>query len=365
MPPKQQSKQAHTFFTKGLLEWFASNERPLPWKGIRDPYLIWLSEIILQQTRVEQGRSYYERFRDQYPTVKDLASAPEDELMKMWEGLGYYSRARNLHATAKRIVEEFDSIFPDDYDTIKSLKGVGPYTAAAIASFAFKLPYAVVDGNVYRVLSRFFGIETPIDSTKGKKEFAGLAKKLLDEKKPDQYNQAIMDFGATLCTPKSPGCVRCPLSDGCVAKKEGLMSLLPIKEKKLKKRTRYFNYLVLKHKDKRWIRRREKKDIWQKLYEFPLIETTQVEEFSGLKNTAEWEYYCGEKAELQRRSKPFSQQLTHQKIIAVFWEITVGARDFLPESKIVEVKQENLRNFAFPKIIDLYLQDNSLYLELL
>jgi A/G-specific adenine glycosylase len=365
MPPKQQNKPAHSFFTNRLLQWFANNDRPLPWKGVKDPYLIWLSEIILQQTRVEQGRAYFERFRDQYPTVIELASAPEDELMKMWEGLGYYSRARNLHTTAKRIVDEFDSIFPDDYDTIKSLKGVGPYTAAAIASFAFKLPYAVVDGNVYRVLSRFFGIETPIDSTEGKKEFASLAEQLLDKSKPDQYNQAIMDFGATLCTPKSPDCAHCPLLEGCVAKKEGLIPLLPIKAKKLKKRTRYFNYLVLKHKDNRWIRRREQKDIWQKLYEFPLIESTKIEDLSGLKKTSEWDYFCGEKAELQRRSRPFSQQLTHQKIIAVFWEVTIGSRDFLPESKIVEVKRENLRNFAFPKIIDLYLQDNSLYLELL
>ncbi len=362
---QSQAKQASSYFTKQLLLWFATNHRPLPWKGIKDPYLIWLSEIILQQTRVEQGRAYYEKFRDRYPTVKHLAAASEDELMKMWEGLGYYSRARNLHTTAKRIADEFNGEFPNDYETIKSLKGVGPYTAAAIASFAFQLPHAVVDGNVYRVLSRFFGIETPIDLTEGKKQFAQLSELLLDKEQPGQYNQAIMDFGATQCTPKSPACHSCPLQNKCIAKREALTALLPVKAKKLKKRTRYFNYLVLKNKDRRWIRRREEKDIWQKLYEFPLIETKDIKEISKLKTTPEWAVYCGGNSSLIRRSKPFSQQLTHQKIIAIFWEIEVEPIDFLKGKEIIEVKRENLRKFAFPKIIDLYLQDNSLYLELL
>ena len=217
----------------------------MPWKGEKNPYLIWLSEIILQQTRVEQGLPYYERFRENYPTVTDLANAPEDEVMKLWEGLGYYSRARNLHATAKMIDQEMDSIFPTTHAEILKLKGVGPYTAAAIASFAYNLPHAVVDGNVYRVLSRFFGIETPIDSTSGKKEFAQLAQDLIDKKQPGNYNQAIMDFGATHCMPKKPKCSQCLLRKNCKALLNNKVTSLPIKIKKIKKQTRYFNYLVI------------------------------------------------------------------------------------------------------------------------
>ena len=243
-------------FTKKLLKWFVSNYRPLPWKGEKNPYLIWLSEIILQQTRVEQGLPYYEKFRKKYPTIKDLALAPEDEVMKLWEGLGYYSRARNLHTTAKFISKDLDGIFPKTHKEILALKGVGSYTAAAIASFAYNLPYAVVDGNVYRVLSRYFGIATPIDSTDGKKEFALLAQELLATEKPGAYNQAIMDFGATHCMPKQPKCITCLLNKKCKAFTENRIDILPVKTKKIKKRTRYLNYLIINQGNQVFINKR-------------------------------------------------------------------------------------------------------------
>ncbi|MCR9286527.1 MAG: A/G-specific adenine glycosylase [Bacteroidetes bacterium] len=223
------------FFTKKLMEWFSQNHRPLPWKGEKNPYYVWLSEIILQQTRVEQGLPYFEKFKSTYPTVAGLANAPEDEVMKLWEGLGYYSRARNLHFTAKYISKELGGVFPSDFEGILKLKGVGPYTAAAIASFAFDLPHAVVDGNVYRVLSRFFGIEKAIDSTEGKKEFSKLAQTLIDTKQPANYNQAIMDFGATHCKPSSPNCGKCLMSLNCFAFKNSKIESLPFKSKKKKK----------------------------------------------------------------------------------------------------------------------------------
>ena len=220
------------FFTKNLMAWFATNHRPMPWKGEKNPYLIWLSEIILQQTRVEQGLPYFLKFKENYPTVTDLANAPEDEVMRMWQGLGYYSRARNLHFTAKHIAYDLNGVFPKTYVEILKLKGVGTYTAAAIASFAYDLPNAVVDGNVYRVLARYFGIETPIDSTIGKKEFTKLAYELLDNKRPADYNQAIMDFGATQCKPKKPNCINCPLNQKCIGFNTQKIDTLPIKTKK-------------------------------------------------------------------------------------------------------------------------------------
>ena len=363
-------------FTPLLLKWFRSNHRPLPWKGIKDPYLIWLSEIILQQTRVEQGLPYYEKFKEHYPRVQDLAAAPEDEVMKLWEGLGYYSRARNLHTTAKFITNELHAEFPNDYKSILSLKGVGPYTAAAIASFAFDLPYAVVDGNVYRVLARHFGIEKEVDSTEGKKFFAQLAQELLDKKNPADYNQAIMDFGATQCVPKSPNCSSCPLANSCYAFRQMSVQQFPRKGKKIKKRTRYFNFLVFNMGNHVFIVKRLGKDIWKNLYQFPLIESDQLisdfEELCAEKNFTEVESLSEMKSteitnsELQwvNKSKPFQQVLTHQKIIAQFWEFEIKSDSFFKKNTFVKVLRKNLSKFAFPKIIDLYLQDNSLYLEL-
>ena len=362
----------------------------MPWKGERNPYLVWLSEIILQQTRVEQGLPYFERFKAAYPTITDLANAPEDEVMKLWEGLGYYSRARNLHATAKHIAHELNGSFPATYDGIRSLKGVGDYTAAAIASFAYGLPHAVVDGNVYRVLSRYFGIETPIDTTAGKRQFAALAQRLLpltpkgepNSSKPAEltdelksvgsplgvrgYNQAIMDFGATHCTPAAPKCTSCPLRGRCMAFLEKKTAQLPVKSKKLERRKRYFNYLIINRLDEVFIKKRREKDIWQNLYDFPLIETGDLQEGRHFltKNPTCQAWLGEEDWALRRASPPQRQELTHQRIVATFWEVEVGL-GFLPkEEGWVAVERGKFANFAFPKVIDLYFQQKFLPLEL-
>lgn len=332
----------------------------MPWKKTKDPYKIWLSEIILQQTRVQQGTPYYIKFVTEFPTVHDLAEATEDKVLSAWEGLGYYSRARNLHASAKIISLELNGVFPSNYDEILKLKGVGPYTAAAIASFAFDQECAVVDGNVQRVISRVFGIEEPIDTTKGKKEIEQLASELIHQQKPAAYNQAIMDFGATLCKPKKPFCNDCPMKNQCYAFKKNKVELLPIKIKKIKKRTRYFHYLIIEESEKILIEKRGSGDIWQGLYQFPLIETTEAK----LLNEKEIKQTI-EKFDLKLRdvpiiSKAFQQQLTHQKIIARFYLCKVENIEENKEKILVE--RNNLVNFAFPKIINCYLDDNSVYL---
>ena len=351
------------FFTKQLLKWAKTIDRPMPWKGEKNPYFIWLSEIILQQTRVEQGLPYFLKFKEKYPTVHDLANAPEDEVMKLWEGLGYYSRARNLHFTAKNISENLNGEFPKTLDEILKLKGVGVYTAAAIASFAYDLPHAVVDGNVYRVLSRYFGIETPIDSTEGKKEFAALANVLLEKKKAAIYNQAIMDFGATQCTPKLTDCKKCFLKKNCQAFQKGKVADLPVKSKKIKKKTRYFNYLVLNEGKNVWVQKRIQKDIWQNLYEFPLIETEALLKNDVLSKNEIWQDLILDfDYEIKHISTPFRQQLTHRTIIATFLEIDLPANFSIKKNTYIKVDRKNLSKFAFPKIIDLYLKDNSLNL---
>ncbi len=386
----------HLFFTKNLLDWHAGHHRPMPWKGERNPYLVWLSEIILQQTRVEQGLPYFERFKAAYPTVTDLANAPEDEVMKLWEGLGYYSRARNLHAAAKHIANELNGIFPATYEGLRSLKGVGDYTAAAIASFAYDLPHAVVDGNVYRVLSRYFGIATPIDTTAGKKLFAALAQGLLEIwkfgnleiggiGKPNfpisqftdvnlrfpnfasgAFNQAIMDFGATQCTPAVPRCHTCPMQPHCEAFKQKKTAELPVKSKKLERRQRFFNYLIINWKGQVFVKKRSEKDIWQNLYDFPLIETDALQEGRlFLTKNKTCQTWLGESDwRLLRASPPQRQELTHQRIVTIFWEVEVGV-NFLPKEKNwVAVEREKLANFAFPKVIDLYIKQKFLPLEL-
>ena len=356
------------FFRQHLLEWSTQHPRPLPWKGEQDPYLIWLSEIILQQTRVAQGLPYFERFRAAYPTVQQLAAAPEDEVLKHWEGLGYYSRARNMHAAARYIAQELDGRFPGTYADILALKGVGPYTAAAIASFAFDLPHAVLDGNVFRVLARFFGITTPTDSTEGKKQFQELAQQALDHTQAGRYNQAIMDFGATQCTPHAPDCVRCPLQSQCTAYQQNRTDALPVKAKKISKRERFFHFLVLQDAaDQTLLRKRTDKDIWQHLYEFPMIElrapATGVE---NLQTSALWQQLVGTQThQLTRVSPAFRQTLTHQVIHACFFEIALPCEFQTEEPGFIVAKRKNLSNFAFPRIVDWYLQDNTLYLNLL
>ncbi len=353
-------------FGKLLLNWAQALERPMPWRGEKNPYLVWLSEIILQQTRVEQGMSYYLKFKAAFPRVKDLAAAPADEVMKLWQGLGYYSRARNLQAAAKYIMEKHQGVFPSSYQEIIQLKGVGPYTAAAIASLAFNQPYAVVDGNVFRVLSRIFGIKTPIDSTKGKKEFTAIAQALLDEHRPGEYNQAMMDFGATVCLPKKPKCRNCPFQSHCFAFKENAVQELPFKEKKIVRKDRFFQYLIFQSEAKTLLQKRMKKDIWKNLYQFPLIESAGPD--ISLKNLSDQDFFNqlinGQQYELIGRSPIFRQTLTHQNIIATFWSFELTDVTPLSEESLRWVERSKLSEFAFPKIIDCFLSDNSLTLNL-
>ena len=272
------------FFSEEILRWYLAHKRDLPWRNTENPYHIWLSEIILQQTRVVQGYDYYLRFIKAYPAIFDLAKASEMEVLKLWQGLGYYSRARNLHATAKQIVEKYNGIFPKRYEDVCSLKGIGQYTAAAICSFAYNQPFAVVDGNVYRVLSRLFGIDAPIDSTAGKKQFAGLAQQLLNKEKSALHNQAIMEFGALQCTPQ-PDCSACVLQANCFAFVNKKVNLLPVKARKTKVSTRYFNYFFIHSSQDTYLRKRIAADVWRNLYELPLIETAHDADLTDLLNS--------------------------------------------------------------------------------
>jgi A/G-specific adenine glycosylase len=310
------------YFQQKLMYWHLHhNKRVLPWKEEKDVYRIWLSEIILQQTRAEQGWKYYERFVQQFPTVQQLAAAPLEEVYKLWEGLGYYTRCRNLHATACYIVEELNGRFPATYEGLLKLKGVGPYTAAAIASFGFNLPHAVVDGNVFRVLSRFFGKEEPIDSTKGKKLFESVANACLDSDAPALYNQAIMDFGATVCKPEQPLCTSCIFKRKCVALKQNLVQQLPVKEKQVKQRQRWFVFYVLNYRNKFAVVQRTQKDVWQHLYQFPLVEFESEKQWKlFLKNekvTEQAPFLKTSSFQYKGQSKPVVQKLSHQTIHAV------------------------------------------------
>lgn len=345
------------FFSGILLQWYKENRRDLPWRNTTDPYLIWISEIILQQTRVVQGMDYFLRFTERFPDIRSLAEAEEDEVLKYWQGLGYYSRARNLHAAARDLMNRFNGHFPESYDEVLSLKGIGAYTAAAICSFAWRQPYAVVDGNVYRVLSRVFGIDSPVDSHEGQKQFAKLASVLLDRECPDLYNQAIMDFGAIQCVPKSPDCMFCPLRDKCVAYGQGKISQWPVKKGKTLVKPRYFNYLHLRCRGKLLLSRRSAKDIWQNLYEFPLIET---------KRDMEWEELIKEKdflrlfatvpdLKLLKQYPAFKHVLSHRIIFARFYEIELSV--FHSElSSYIEIPESDLEKYAVSRLISLYLE---------
>ena len=308
-------------FSNKLISWYLQNKRDLPWRKTKNPYFVWLSEIMLQQTRVAQGMSYYLKFTETFPTVFDLAKADESTVLKMWQGLGYYSRARNLHATAKHIAFELDGKFPSTYKEIVKLKGIGDYTASAIASICFNKPTAVVDGNVYRVLSRYFGIETPINSSTGNKEFKELAQTLIDTSKPGTYNQAIMDFGAIQCKPKNPICLFCPFSESCVALQKNKIDTLPVKDKKTKVRDRYFNYLVLKTEDNKTIlQERKGRGIWQGLYEFPKIESASNINKKELISSKEFVELFPEKTTISLFNKEeIVHKLSHQHLHTQFW----------------------------------------------
>ena len=338
-------------FSKILLNWYKIYKRPLPWRDTQDPYRIWISEIILQQTRVAQGYDYFLRFMQRFPDIDSLASAPEDEVLKYWEGLGYYSRARNLHAAAKSM----NGVFPSTYEGVLALKGVGEYTAAAICSFAYRMPYAVVDGNVYRVLARLFGIHTPTDSTEGKKQIAVLAQDLLDKKYPDDHNQAIMDFGATQCVPQSPNCKVCPFVKRCKAYAADEVEVLPIRTAKVQTSKRYFTYIYVRQGGYTWLRRRPAGDIWQGLYELPMLETAKATGAEELKKTDFWKKYFGRKTPLLVQG-PVKHVLSHRVIYAWFYEVELAAEKNLPAT-FIKVPVKDVKKYAFPRLVQKFLAD--------
>lgn len=371
-------------FANTIISWFRENGRALPWRETRDPYAIWLSEIILQQTRIAQGWEYWERFMAQYPTVQDLAAAHEDEVLKLWQGLGYYSRARNLHTAAKQIVAL--GHFPDTLEGIKQLKGVGDYTAAAIGSFAFDIPAAVVDGNVYRVLARYFGIDTPINSTQGKKEFAALAQSLLPSSKASDfqsslslvaaYNQAMMDFGAIQCTPQSPKCLLCPLAETCEAMRTNRVAELPVKQKTMKVKTRHLSYIYIRCKGETAIHRRGEGDIWQGLWEpfnasdiaeacaspssaqASLSSTkfsTSLTKLSSFKKELAADLHLSNVDALQLLAQDVKHVLTHRILFADFYLLETEARPQLPDDYIW-IKEEEIEDYGIPRLIELLLE---------
>lgn len=381
-------------FANTIISWFRENGRALPWRETRDPYAIWLSEIILQQTRIVQGWEYWERFMAQYPTVQDLAAAHEDEVLKLWQGLGYYSRARNLHTAAKQIVAL--GHFPDTLEGIKQLKGVGDYTAAAIGSFAFDIPAAVVDGNVYRVLARYFGIDTPINSTQGKKEFAALAQSLLPSSKASDslssfspasdfqsslslvaaYNQAMMDFGAIQCTPQSPKCLLCPLAETCEAMRTNRVAELPVKQKTMKVKTRHLSYIYIRCKGETAIHRRGEGDIWQGLWEpfnasdiaeacaspssaqASLSSTkfsTSLTKLSSFKKELAADLHLSNVDALQLLAQDVKHVLTHRILLADFYLLETDAHPQLPDDYIW-IKEEEIEDYGIPRLIELLLE---------
>ena len=341
------ARQLGRTFVKKLLIWNnEKNNREMPWKGEKDPYRIWLSEIILQQTRVEQGLKYFENFINAFPDVHSLANAAQERVFKLWEGLGYYSRCRNLITTAKFISSELGGSFPKDFDNILQLKGIGTYTASAIASFAYNLPHAVLDGNVFRVLSRIYAIETPVDSTEGKAQFSGLAQSMLPKKKAGEYNQAIMDFGAVVCKPV-PECKSCFFRSQCEAYRYGKQDILPVKEKKTKVKERWLNYFVVKYKDQVFVRQRLSKDIWQQLFEFVLIETDEPRSQKQLLDLFRSQFQLP--AHLLGAFHTTKQKLSHQLINFSIQEISIHQKR--PIEGYSWIRVEDLGRYPFPKTL--------------
>lgn len=352
-----QNDQKKALFTAQLLDWaLHENKRELPWKEEKEPYRIWLSEIILQQTRAAQGRPYYERFIAAYPTLADLAAAPDDDVFRLWQGLGYYNRCRNMLETARYLVAEKEGKFPEDFEELLSLKGIGPYTAAAIASFAFGRPHAVVDGNVIRVLARVFGIQMPFDTSEGKKEFQQLATALLAADEPARYNQAIMDLGATVCLPLSPVCGACPERKICTAFQEGLINLLPVRSKKQAIRQRFFHYILLQWQDTLWVHRRGAGDIWQNLYEPLLVETPEALDSKQLLQL-EAVKRLHLKGEIQFGGS-LKQRLTHQQLELRFFIFELSEK---PDLHLLAGQWQpvgRLQRLAFPRSVVSFFQKN-------
>lgn len=341
-------------FHKILIVWYQQNKRDLPWRTKNDPYLVWVSEIILQQTRINQGTAYYLRFIDRFPDIKSLSVASEEEVLKIWQGLGYYSRARNMHHAARQIIMEFNGQFPESYDNIRKLKGIGDYTAAAIASISFGSANAVIDGNAYRVLSRIFGISSPTDTAKGKNEFSALAHSLLDAKNPGLFNEALMEFGALQCIPRNPICFQCPFENRCLAFKNHLVEQLPVKSKQPELKNRYFNYLFIPCEGKFFLEKRLAKDIWQNLYQLPLIETVQTINEAELVSLPEFQkLFEGIELTINPVTPEIIHLLTHQRLHISFFNISISSQ--IIKSPWIVINYSEVSRFPVPKPIDNFL----------
>ena len=338
-----------------LIAWYEINKRNLPWRDTVNPYLIWVSEIILQQTRVNQGLDYYRRFVDAYPDIFSLADADIDDILKIWQGLGYYSRARNMHTAAKQIATTHHGKFPGSYNELITVKGIGDYTASAIASFAFGQPVPVIDGNVNRVIARLYGVQQPVNKPVGQKIIRSYAEKLLVNESPGTYNQAIMEFGALQCVPHRPDCERCILNTACVAYGDAVVELLPVKEKSLKISTRYFHYLNVTYRDKTFIRRRSDGDIWNGLYEFPLIETESETDAELLVRSEMWQLlFKGQTPNIRIISPMATHRLTHRILKIRFYDIFIDKP--LLQQNFIEINQADIYRYAVPVVIDNYLK---------
>lgn len=353
---EQPQKMNKKVFSKKIIAWYEENKRSLPWRQTRDPYKIWLSEVILQQTRIAQGLPYYLSFVKTFPTVKSLAIAPEDKVLRLWQGLGYYSRARNLHACAKKIDKEYSGKFPASFEELKKLPGIGDYTAAAIASIAFQIPVAVVDGNVFRVLSRIFGIEEEISSNKGKAVFMAKANSLIPTDRPDVFNQAVMEFGALHCTPQNPGCLSCVFAKDCVANIHEIQNLLPVKIPKQKIKKRYLNYLVIQQKGKLLMRKRGPGDIWNGLYDFPLIETKKAVRSSDI-----WKHKKDIKLTIDSTAGRYKHLLSHQHLIVQFVLATipiVPLKALIKRENLAFYSKKEIEKLPKPIVINRFLRES-------
>jgi len=343
------------FFRKKLLSWYDSHKRDLPWRILPTPYNVWISEIILQQTRINQGFNYYNRFVEMYPDIASLASSSEENVLKMWQGLGYYTRARNLHFASKQILNNFNGIFPDRFEEIKKLKGVGEYTAAAIASIAFNETVAAIDGNVYRVLSRIFDIDIPINSGEGRKKFKELANQLIDPIKPGDFNQALMEFGALQCIPVNPDCTICPFQSTCIAFRNQTIKYVPVKIKGPKVRERYFNYLAIEQNHSILFHKRIDQDIWKNLYDFPLIESNHPVNLDELILSETWKlFFSNGNVSISEISEEIIHLLSHQRIHARFYHILSEPFEKIT-SRYILIDKKDIFDLPVPKIIEKYL----------
>lgn len=339
-----------------VYRWYIKNERNLPWRQTTDSYKIWISEIILQQTRVAQGTNYYNRFIEKFPTVEKLANSTEDEVLKMWQGLGYYSRARNLHSAAKSIVNNYNGKFPDTYDEIIKLKGVGKYTAAAVASIAFDLPYPAIDGNIYRFFTRYFGISTPVDSQKGKNEIQKIASDLMPDKNAGFHNQAFMEFGALQCVPKSPKCEICPLFESCFAAQNKLVKNFPVKTKKAKQIHRYFYYYFIESGKFTYLEKRIGNDIWRNLYQFPLFESDKLLSEKEILGKSNIPFFNNCTINVKNISNQKKHILSHQIIFARVINIEIEYQECL-SNNFIQVNKKDISKFAVPKLLEDFINE--------